>query len=109
LAEELPRSELPPKHTGMLRITIDEKPDTVVLRLEGSLIIPWVEEVEQCWRNVFANLGARSVQVDLSAVRFVDSAGGALLIRMHEAGFRLADGAQVLNDGSYRDPVPEPN
>ena len=93
----------------MLRITIDEKPDTVVLCLEGSLIVPWVQEVEQCWRKVFANLGARSVQVDLSAVRFIDSAGGALLIRMHEAGFRLAGGAPVLNDGSYRDPVPEPN
>jgi anti-anti-sigma regulatory factor len=93
----------------MLRITIDEKPDTVVLRLEGSLIFPWVQEVEQCWRNVFANLGARSVQVDLSAVRFVDCAGGALLIRMHEAGFRLPNGAPVLNDGSCRGPVPEPN
>jgi anti-anti-sigma regulatory factor len=93
----------------MLRITIDEKPDTVVLRLEGSLIIPWVQEVEQCWRNVFANLGARSVQVDLSAVRFVDTAGGALLMRMHEAGFRLAGGESVMSDRAYWDQVPEAN
>lgn len=93
----------------MLRITIDEKPDTVVLRLEGSLIVPWVQEVEQCWQKVFTNLGARSVQVDLSAVKFVDSAGGALLIRMHEAGFRLAGGEPVLRDRAYRDPIPEAN
>ena len=93
----------------MLRITIDEKQDTVVLRLEGSLIIPWVQEVEQCWRNVFANLGARSVQVDLSAVRFVDTAGGALLMRMHEAGFRLAGGEPVMRDRVYPGSAPEAN
>lgn len=80
----------------MLRITIDEKQDSVVLRLEGKLIGPWVEEVEQCWRNVFATLGPRSVQVDLSAVSFVDTAGGALLARMHEAGFRIAGGGAVV-------------
>jgi hypothetical protein len=76
----------------MLRITIDDKKDAVVLRLEGELIGPWVEEVEQCWKKVFANLGDRSVHVDLSAVTFVDTAGGALLSRMHDAGFRFAGG-----------------
>ena len=80
----------------MLRITIEEKDDTVVLRLEGQLIGPWVEDLEQCWRNVFATLGRRSVQVDLSAVSFMDSAGGALLNRMHDAGFRLAGGGAVI-------------
>lgn len=74
----------------MLRITIDEDKDAVVLRLEGQLIGPWVEDVEQCWRRAFATLGSRTVQVDLSAVNFVDASGGALLIRMHDAGFRLA-------------------
>jgi len=80
----------------MLRITIEEKDDAVVLRLEGQLIGPWVEDVEQCWRNVFTTLGQRSVQVDLSAVSFIDSAGGALLNRMHDAGFRLAAGRAVV-------------
>jgi anti-anti-sigma regulatory factor len=55
----------------MLRITIDEDKDAV-LRLEGQLIGPWVEDVEQCWRKAFATLGSRTVQVDLSAVNFVD-------------------------------------
>ena len=79
----------------MLRITIEEKETAVILRLEGQLIGPWVEHVEQCWKNVFATLGHRSVQVDLSAVSFMDTAGGALLNRMHEAGFRTADGARL--------------
>ena len=76
----------------MLRITIDEKPDAVVLRLEGSLIGPWVRDVEECWKNVFAGLGTRSVQIDLSAVSFMDTEGGALLTRMYNAGFRLKSG-----------------
>lgn len=63
----------------MLRITIEERKDAVVLRLEGWLISTWVPDVEQCWRNVFETLAKRSVQVDLSAVSFVDTAGGALL------------------------------
>jgi anti-anti-sigma factor len=79
----------------MLRITIEEKETAVILRLEGQLIGPWVEHVEKCCRNVFATLGQRSVQVDLSAVYFMDSAGGALLNRMHEAGFRVSGGATM--------------
>ena len=78
--------------TGMLRITIDESPDMVVLRLEGSLIGPWIKDVEECWRNVFAAIGTRSVQIDLSAVQFMDTEGGALLTRMYNAGFRLSGG-----------------
>ena len=82
----------------MLRITIHDTKDAVILSLEGELIGPWVQEVEQCWRKVFASLGDRSVHVDLSAVSFVDTAGGALLHRMQEAGFRFA-GAVVMRQG----------
>jgi len=79
----------------MLRITIDENPASVTLRLEGKLIGPWVEEVEQCWRKVFQTLGPRTVLVDLSAVDFVDPAGRVLLARMHSAGFRLEAGGPM--------------
>ena len=79
----------------MLRITIDENPGSVTLRLEGKLIGPWVEEVEQCWRKVFMTLGSRTVLVDLSAVDFVDPAGRMLLARMQSAGFRLEPGTPM--------------
>ena len=92
----------------MLRISIEEKKDAVVVRLEGRLIGTWVADVEQCWKNVFATLGQRSVQVDLSAVSFVDAAGGALLTRMHEAGFRLAGGGPMLRDAWQSDQGGEP-
>jgi anti-anti-sigma regulatory factor len=80
----------------MLRITIDEEGEAVVLRLEGQLIAPWVAEVEQCWQRAFTNVGERSVQIDLSAVNFVDTAGEALLARMYAAGFRVAGASAVL-------------
>jgi anti-anti-sigma regulatory factor len=83
----------------MLRITIEEKSEAVVVRLEGQLIGPWVADVEQCWRNVFATLGERTVQVDLSAVSFMDHEGGALLSRMQDAGFRLASGEMLQSPG----------
>lgn len=82
----------------MLRITIDEYPESVTLRLEGKLIGPWVEEVEECWRRVFMMLGSRTVLVDLTAVDFVDPAGRVLLARMHSAGFRLETGSLVNLD-----------
>jgi anti-anti-sigma regulatory factor len=87
----------------MLRITIDEGETLVVLRLEGKLIGPWVAEVEQCWRRAFSTLGDRSVQVDLSAVSFVDTAGGALLARMYDAGFRLAGASDASLGEMIRD------
>ena len=73
----------------MLRITIEEAPLAVTLRLEGKLIGPWVKEVEQCWRNALVNLGPRTILIDLSAVSFMDTAGQALLAKMQLAGFRL--------------------
>lgn len=74
----------------MLWISIEEQDTAVVLRLEGQLIGPWVEHVEQGRKKVFTMLGERSVQVDRSAVTFIDLAGGALLSRRHEAGFRMS-------------------
>lgn len=79
----------------MLRISIDEGEESVVLRLEGQLIAPWVTEVEQCWRRAFTDVRGRSVQVDLSAVNFVDTAGESLLARMYDAGFRVAGGTTI--------------
>lgn len=106
LAKEVLDANVDPR-PRMLRITIDEGREAVVLRLEGKLIGPWVEEVELCWRRAFATLGDRSVYIDLSAVSFVDTAGGALLARMQQAGFRLAGSGcmmgaldEIRDDGS---------
>ena len=97
LVAQLHRDPAATPELQMLRIMIDEAPTAVTLRLEGKLIGPWVEEVEQCWQKAFLNLGHRTMMVDLSAVSFVDSAGQSLLERMHLAGFRLAGGELMVN------------
>jgi hypothetical protein len=79
----------------MLRVTIEERPKSVTIRLEGKLIAPWVEEVERCWRRVRNEVGLRTVQVDLSAVEFFDQEGRELLARMQLSGFRLEGARQT--------------
>ena len=34
----------------MLRITTTDSGEKVILKLEGKLAGPWVEEFERCWR-----------------------------------------------------------
>ena len=71
----------------MLRITPQDSPQALTLRLEGKLTGPWVGELEKCWLALDA--GARPVLVDLSQVDFIDASGKDLLRRMHGAGLRL--------------------
>lgn len=73
----------------MLRITVHESPDGIVLRLEGRLAGPWVRELELCWRSAQPDVRGRIVTVDLSDVDFVDAAGQRLLGAMHVAGVKL--------------------
>jgi hypothetical protein len=72
----------------MLRITTLHDDGRIVLKLEGRLAGPWVEEVDACWRAVAA-AGDRPIDVDLRDVLLVDAAGEAELARMHRAGARL--------------------
>jgi ABC-type transporter Mla MlaB component len=62
----------------MLRITQVHVSETVVvLRLEGKLLDPWLEELKQvCGRFVGAS---PLLQLDLSGVSFVDRAGTTYL------------------------------
>jgi len=65
----------------MLRITNAEGKDSVALRLEGRLTGPWVTILRDCWQQAVREEG-REIQVDLTAVTFVDGAGKALLAEM---------------------------
>jgi outer membrane protein TolC len=63
----------------MLRITTSDIGEKVILKLEGKLSGPWVEEFERCWHmsaDIYKNKG---LVVDLSGVTFVDPAGKKLL------------------------------
>lgn len=57
-----------------------------ILKLEGKLSGPWVEELDRCWREISAS---RRVQLVLEAVTFIDSGGKKLLARMYQDGAEL--------------------
>lgn len=67
----------------MFRITTQTVNGELVLKLEGCLTGPCVQELQTCWRAAVKTLGVR---VDLTAVWRVDAAGRDLLAEMHCAG-----------------------
>jgi ABC-type transporter Mla MlaB component len=71
----------------MLRIHIEHESEGVRLRLEGKLIQPWVDELVQTWVDLTTRLPRQTpIEVDLSAVSFVDARGKSLLASMLKGG-----------------------
>jgi hypothetical protein len=66
----------------MLRITTNETPQVVTLRLEGRLEGPWVALLVNCWHRELALSGKRRRRVDLNGLTFIDAEGKAVLARM---------------------------
>jgi ABC-type transporter Mla MlaB component len=80
----------------VLKITIQNSSSTVILKLEGSLKGPWVDELRKAW-HTSANMAAgQPVSVDLAAVTFADAAGRDLLLRMRKEGVALSGGSSFL-------------
>lgn len=77
----------------MLRITVLTEKGRTVLKLDGKLTGPWVEELEHCWQTVTRSSPGKPVVVDLSEVSFVNACGSILLERMHR------NGAELLGEG----------
>lgn len=73
----------------MMKITFCNSSETPVLKVEGKLAGPWVDELEKTWRAVQPALNAVPLQVDLCAVTHVDEGGKHLLQQMHKAGVEL--------------------
>jgi anti-anti-sigma regulatory factor len=70
----------------MLRITVNDNPRTLTLRLEGRLAGAWVRELEECWRRALAGQSGPILAIDLTGVTSVDAAGRACLETMHRQG-----------------------
>jgi len=70
----------------MLRITVNDRPQMITFRLEGSLVEPWVRELEICWVTTLARHVKPNLCVDLTGVTFIDAAGEAILTAMHRQG-----------------------
>jgi len=74
-----------------LRITINDGPEAVTLKLEGRISGPWANELgEQC-RTLSGQ--SKNVVVDLRGVTHVDGAGREILADIHKK-----TGARFLAD-----------
>ena len=73
----------------MLKITTLTNAESTVLKLEGRLAGPWVQELELCWGSTVGTTTNHTLSVDLSAVTYVDSDGKDLLKKIHKQGARL--------------------
>jgi len=68
-----------------------------VLRAEGKLIGPWVEELEKCWRSTTNGAAGKCIRLDLEGVTFSDQNAKALLVKMFEDGVELRAGGPMMN------------
>jgi hypothetical protein len=73
----------------MLRITIQRTSDMVLLKLEGSVKGPWVDELRKSWLASVKMADGQPMSIDLGAVSFVDERGRDLLLRMKREGIVL--------------------
>lgn len=73
----------------MLRISAEDGPQRVTLRLEGRLTGIWVKELEDAWREVESTRKGRALFLDCSAVEHVDQAGEYLLALAAWRGVQL--------------------
>ena len=68
----------------MLRITVQEDAKEHVIRLEGKIVGPWVEEFARTWRSLELSRGSKDLRLDLRGVAFVDRKGQQLLHEIYE-------------------------
>jgi len=60
---------------AVLRITVDENSEAIVLKIEGRLTGPWVEELDRVWEQTAPGLKQRKLSLDLRQTTFADAGG----------------------------------
>jgi hypothetical protein len=73
----------------VLKITIVDTGAEQKLKVEGKVAEPWVSELELAWHQIQQARRGRRIEVDLSAMTFIDATGEAALVAMITAGARL--------------------
>jgi len=70
--------------------------DVVVLKLEGAVKGPWVEELRKAWLTSATMAAGEALRIDLAAVSFVDGRGRDLLLEMKREGATLEGNSSFL-------------
>ena len=78
----------------VLRITRDEKPPHVTLRLEGRLIGAWSQLLERECASLLGTI--ETLTVDLSGVGLIDSSAVAVLGRLQRSGVAITGCSDVV-------------
>jgi ABC-type transporter Mla MlaB component len=76
----------------MFRISVVESNGQRKLVLEGKLVSPWIEEVENAWRQAGEDLEGRKLIIDLTNVTHISSDGENILLRLMRGGARFICG-----------------
>jgi hypothetical protein len=82
----------------VLRITIQTSSPVVLLKLEGSVKGPWVDELRKTWLTSAKMAGGEPVSIDLGAVSFIDARGRDLLLQMQREGIALKGASGFLRE-----------
>jgi hypothetical protein len=75
----------------VLRVTTITAKGAPVLKLEGKLGGPWVDELQNCWTEFAAGANRSAIKIDMRGVSYVDHRGRNLLLRMEREGAALAE------------------
>jgi len=77
----------------MLKITLVDTPAEQRILLSGTLVGPWIGELQKLWEDSRQHLGDRRCMVDLGEVTLIDQTAHALLATM------VNDGAELIASG----------
>ena len=68
----------------------------VILKLEGRVVGPWVEELRQVCKTLLSE--GRSLKLDLADVTFADANGVAMLIDFKSRGISLRNCSPFVDE-----------
>jgi hypothetical protein len=68
----------------MLRITVQEDPQSVAIKLEGKVAGSWVGEFERTWHSLEPSWSSKKFSLDLRGVSFLDGEGRGLIRKIYE-------------------------
>ena len=73
----------------MLKITVQKGSGEKVIKLEGKLVQPWIQEFENAWQELLAARNGSALIVDLRSVTYTSEEGKQALRRVHRDGAKL--------------------
>ena len=77
----------------MLRITVEENPKAMVIKLEGRIAGPWAAELDRLWSQTAPAVAGRELSLDLRDTTFADADGIRALKDIYfQTGARILTG-----------------